>query len=926
MARRIVVLLVLATACGGGGGAVDATPDDPGLDVAIDSPSDEGAADAAEAGDGVDDTADGAAGDVTDVDATDPHAGRPWTDGRFLRDEQGRAMILHGMNVMGSSKGPPFLAPSITPATFADMAAKGFDLARLLVIWEGVEPARGQYDEAYLDRVAEVAGWAGDAGVRVVVDMHQDLWSRKFGGDGAPEWATLDDGLPYDPSGPWWMGYTQAPVKRAFASFWTDRDGIRAAYVAMWAHVAARLKDHPAVLGFDLMNEPAQGEFTSVAEFASEGLDPLYDAAIAAIRAEDPHRLIFLEPEMVANPGLESPIDPAVRDGLVYFPHYYPPGVEVLERYDGDPQLVRAAMAAHAATAERLDAPLIVGEWMSLPHWEGAEQYAWDVADEADRALASGWAYWCYDYVPGTWLDDALSRPRPTRVAGTPVRWSADLDGALSVEWDETADAPAPTLAFLPAARYPHGIEVRLDGKSAKQGWAFDEDSRALTVTPAGGGKVARRTLEVRPASGAFVPGLSSHVSPWDAAGRIQELDLDAAAGLATIRRDWIWTDIEPTKGDFRFEGYDAIVDDAAARGIEVIPILAYGNGWAYGAAGEDSTLDTAAFAAFAGACAAHFQGRVRSWEVWNEPNLPNFWRPAPDPDAYGKLLKAASAAIREACPECRVVFGGMSSFWQDDPTKPWSFLEEVWRIHRDLALWIDAIAIHPYTAFQMAAPEQDLLSGTVVSMVASARRIQALRGVYRPLWITELGWPAAPPPPHGPETVDWIPNVSVEDQARYLVRGAVLAASGGVDVMLWYTTSDGPGPATPPSENWFGLIGYDPDPGAGDPPFLKPAYHAAAQMSKMLAGRPHAGTADGGPGVRAHLFGPSTDGQKTGTVAVVWAEGGDTVATFRTDPAGWPAATPGEVRTMMGEEGTWSAVEGGFAVTAGPDPIYLLP
>jgi len=59
---------------------------------------------------------------------------------------------------------------------------------RFLVLWAAVEPERGVYDDAYLDQVAERMAWARQAGLVVVLDLHQDVHGEGFGGDGAPRW------------------------------------------------------------------------------------------------------------------------------------------------------------------------------------------------------------------------------------------------------------------------------------------------------------------------------------------------------------------------------------------------------------------------------------------------------------------------------------------------------------------------------------------------------------------------------------------------------------------------------------------------------------------------------------------------------------------------------------------------------------------
>jgi len=141
------------------------------------------------------------------VSASDGDDGYVSTRGRWLVDGQGRVLILHGVNVCNASKRPPFLGPYGRDA-IARLRGWGFDSVRYLILWEAVEPKPGEYDEAYLDQVAQRLQWCREAGLRVIIDMHQDIYSRKYGGDCAPAWACLDGGLPFERlEGPWYVSY-----------------------------------------------------------------------------------------------------------------------------------------------------------------------------------------------------------------------------------------------------------------------------------------------------------------------------------------------------------------------------------------------------------------------------------------------------------------------------------------------------------------------------------------------------------------------------------------------------------------------------------------------------------------------------------------------------------------------------------------------
>lgn len=858
----------------------------------------------AQVGDVVQEAADGSAVDTSHEMVLRPWTrDHPWTDGEFIRDEKGRVLILRGVNLANASKAPPFFPTWLEPGTFEAIAARGFNVVRFLIFWEAVEPEKGQYDESYLDAVAEKVDWAGEAGLYVILDMHQDVWGRKYGSDGAPVWATLDDDLPFEKEGPWWMGYNEPAVIRAFESFWNDRDGIRSRFVEMWGHVAARFKDSETVLGYDLLNEPFQGSYGSTEEFCEKGLTPLYDALAPAIRAVDSRHLLFMEPQILTSTGLEGCIAPKERDGIVYAPHYYDPVAKLSGIYDGDPARAAAGLEAHAATAKALGVPWFLGEWGFGAQWEGAAGLINDQADLLASHFA-GWTYWSWDHGGGfslmdkdgrpIWSLDALTRVFPRRLAGRPVSFAADPSGHAVVDYIPDPSLGVENSLFVPGARYPHGHSV-------------EEEVDRIRVKP---GYPASRF------------GLSSHVSLSNDAQQDQELDGNAEAGLTVLRRDFSWSKIEPSQGEFHFDGYDVVVDKAVQRGFEVVGLLDYGNAWAYGTPGADSTLDMDAFGAFAGACAKHFEGRVRLWEIWNEENTERFWKPEPDPEAYGRLLKAAAAGIRANCADCLVVFGGLAPGFIPGPFWLWDFLDVVYDEHPDLSSHFDILAIHPYTAMQMAAPEEELLWGSTTRVLMEALSIMWKRGVRKPLWLTEFGWPSAPDPPVGP-TEKPIPNVSLEDQARYLVRGFVLAASKGVEASLWYTTTDGKGTSVPPSESYFGLLQYDPDPGIAPAPVKKPSWNAAAVMTSFLGGRAYSGRVET-PVEQMHLhgYGPIPGGPER--VVVAWSPFDEAVVEFQVDcenPGGEP---PVDVWDRNGDVLSPAVTPDGFSVTVGPDPIYL--
>jgi endoglycosylceramidase len=181
---------------------------------------------------------------------------------QFL-DGAGKPLLLHGINVVNKSQAEGY-TKNIEQSDFAAIRGWGMNCVRLGILWDGLEPLPGQINDEYLDRIARIIGWAKAEGLYVLLDMHQDLFSVKFS-DGAPAWATLDEGKPYTPTAVWSDAYfTSEAVQAALDHFWAnspgpDGVGLQDHYARVWQRVADRFRDEPAVAGYDLMNEPYPG-------------------------------------------------------------------------------------------------------------------------------------------------------------------------------------------------------------------------------------------------------------------------------------------------------------------------------------------------------------------------------------------------------------------------------------------------------------------------------------------------------------------------------------------------------------------------------------------------------------------------------------------------------------------------------------------
>src|SRR5439155_23530581 len=81
--------------------------------------------------------------------------------------------------------------PPVCENDFREMRDLGFDVVKLGLSWSLLEPTPGRYDVRYLDRIAQVVGWARANGIYVILDMHQNSWSRLIPDDpgSVPSWA-----------------------------------------------------------------------------------------------------------------------------------------------------------------------------------------------------------------------------------------------------------------------------------------------------------------------------------------------------------------------------------------------------------------------------------------------------------------------------------------------------------------------------------------------------------------------------------------------------------------------------------------------------------------------------------------------------------------------------------------------------------------
>jgi endoglycosylceramidase len=146
--------------------------------------------------------------------------------GRWLTDATGRVLLVTGVNMVNK------LSPYAPDATGFDdddaafLAANGFDAVRVGVIWKALEPQPGVFDDSYLARIAATARTLGQHGIVSLLDFHQDMYNEKFQGEGAPDWAIDDNGLPAFPQLGFPANYFLQPaLQHAYDNFWANAPG-----------------------------------------------------------------------------------------------------------------------------------------------------------------------------------------------------------------------------------------------------------------------------------------------------------------------------------------------------------------------------------------------------------------------------------------------------------------------------------------------------------------------------------------------------------------------------------------------------------------------------------------------------------------------------------------------------------------------------
>nr|WP_307788313.1 cellulase family glycosylhydrolase [Streptomyces actinomycinicus] len=430
------------------------------------------------------------------------NTGGPGQDIPRLTDRQGRTLTLHGWNIEDKTHRGDEALTAVTERHLRDMRAKGFDFARLLVFWDDLEPEPGRFSRGYLRRIERILDWAERYDVKVVIDAHQDVFGPRFGHRGIPDWATRTDGLPFEKHpDDWFAEYFEPAVQRAFTHLYDDPD-LRTAQARMWRTLAARLARHPAVLGYDLVNEP-MGELQPGEDLASaarrierDQLTPMYNRLADAVRSADDDAWVFVEPTPIVGEGVPTGLGRIRDPRVVYAPHFYNGTMEAGGDYDPGAGWMEAYERAVTAYPERYRVPVVVGEWgplnSTLPNMN---RFYRDAMASLGR-YSSGWAayVWCYgggycavdDTGAFRTNKDLTAEPYAEAVAGT-VRSAAydSVTGVYRLAYRAASHGSRTTVLSLPPGtwRITAGGGATVVRRTAGRAWVLAAPGSRATVT-----------------------------------------------------------------------------------------------------------------------------------------------------------------------------------------------------------------------------------------------------------------------------------------------------------------------------------------------------------------------------------------------------------------------------------------------------------
>jgi len=427
----------------------------------------------------------------TETPPPPPPAGVPRTDplavhveGRTFRDGLGRQLLLRGYNAkkhglfdvsFDDGRRANYEYVDFNEPEAQRFEELGFNVIRLPVNWSALEPQPGQYSATFLAKLDETLALAARHHFYVVVDMHQDGYSKEIGEDGAPLWAIVPPPtmLLEGPSSD--DRRTTPQVVDAGLSFFanalaTDGRPLQDAFFAAVEQMVRRTLGHPRVLGWEAFNEPVI--------FDQEALDTFHVHFAEHVHALDKDAPVLFEPYGFRNQADEAPLawQPWSSGPGAYAPHIYSGQFNMAGGAgwsSEDPEALRPGMESAEREAESWGTPLFIGEYgcnVAEPRgnkWMDAELALQDRLLASSTAWAREWGSWGLfddDGVERAATVHVVARPYPRAIAGDLLAIERPEPGHLLIRWRETDRTRGLPHEVSMSDAYATGWEVRCDG------------------------------------------------------------------------------------------------------------------------------------------------------------------------------------------------------------------------------------------------------------------------------------------------------------------------------------------------------------------------------------------------------------------------------------------------------------------------------
>lgn len=279
---------------------------------------------------------------------------------------------------------------------------------------------------------------------------------------------------------------------------------------------------------------------------------------------------------------------------------------------------------------------------------------------------------------------------------------------------------------------------------------------------------------------------------------RERSVRMIAEAGFHWLRQEFPWQDIEiHGKGDFvdrrndvdgdgqmdavdAWAKYDNIVDLAEKYGLEVVPRLSSPPAWSRADGDARGTFappdNLADWGDFVYTVVSRYRGRIRYYQLWNEPNIYPEWGEQPvDPEGYVRLLCEGYRRAKEADPQAVIISGALaptvSLYAGPGPSTGLNDLVFLQRMYDfGAADCFDILAVNDYMLW--SGPTDHRLQPFTInfSRPLYIRDVMVANGdAAKPIWISEMNSNAVP---NDPSIQGWgaYGQVTPEQQARYAV------------------------------------------------------------------------------------------------------------------------------------------------------------